>query len=103
MWQGSTPILTFNLPLDFGGTQNIKSLCVAFGQGCNTVLEKHLEDCVLYNNYFTLKLSQTDTMRLTACRPLQCQVKILDMNEMVFESDFHTLEVKPSLCKEVLE
>lgn len=62
MYRGTTPTLTFQLPIDTG---SITMLSVAVAQGGKVKIEKTLSDVHLDGNVISCPLTEAETLSLT--------------------------------------
>ena len=63
MYRGTTPTLTFRLPIDTG---NITALSLAVAQAGQVKIEKALSDVQLDGNVVSCTLTEAETLSLTA-------------------------------------
>lgn len=80
MYRGTTPTLEFVLPIECAKIDYV-SIAFAQEQGRYSresalVLEKTLADCTANGNTLSLPLSELDTLRLDASRPVEIQLRI---------------------------
>lgn len=59
MYRGTTPTITFTLPLDCG---RITALNLCFVQQEQIVLEKNLQDCAINENALSVMLTEAETL-----------------------------------------
>lgn len=83
MRRGTTPTLTFNMPFDSAGVENIY---ITFVQGREMVLEKTLADVVWNEKAIELELTQEETLKF---RPgqMEIQIRIKFINEQAIASN----------------
>ena len=65
MYRGTTPTITFTLPID-GSSLTALNLC--FAQKGEILLEKNLTDCVLEGNTLRVTLTEQETLQFAADR-----------------------------------
>ena len=75
MYRGTTPTLNFTLPFS---VDLIEALSVAFAQNNELVFDKSIEDdgCTLEEKNITIKLTQEDTLKLSAKKNTEIQIRI---------------------------
>lgn len=75
MYRGTTPTLTFYLPLD---PTTLTTCYITFTQDNEVVLEKTLNDCQMGTDNLSFKLSQKETLAFqsdsTVCIQVRCKI-----------------------------
>lgn len=88
MRRGTTPTLTFNMPFDSTGVENIY---ITFVQGREMVLEKTLADVVWNEKAIELELTQEETLNFkTGMIEIQLRVKFEDGTVMASDLIYTT-------------
>ena len=59
MYRGTTPTITFALPIDCG---QITALNLCFAQQEQIVLEKNLQDCIINENTLSVMLTEAESL-----------------------------------------
>ena len=73
--RGTTPTLTFSLPID---TALLTKVFITLSQGGISIIEKSLSDCtVVDSKTLTCKLTQKDTLKLRANTKTEVQIRVL--------------------------
>ena len=67
MYRGTTPTITFTLPVDGG---SITALHLSFAQKGEILLEKGLKDCLLEGNTLQVGLTEQETLLFDAAGPM---------------------------------
>lgn len=73
MYRGTTPTLTFRLPIDTG---SITVLSVAVAQAGQVKIEKALSDVHLDGNVVSCTLTEAETLSLTAGRGIDAKIQL---------------------------
>lgn len=73
MYRGTTPTLTFQLPIDTG---SITVLSVAVAQAGQVKIEKTLPDVLLEGNVISCTLTEEETLSLSAGAGRKAQVQL---------------------------
>lgn len=73
MYRGTTPTLTFRLPIDTG---SITVLSVAVAQAGQVKIEKTLSDVQLEGNVISCPLTEDETLSLTAGRGIDAKIQL---------------------------
>lgn len=73
MYRGTTPTLTFRLPIDTG---SITALSVAVAQGGQVKIEKTLSDVHLDGNVISCTLTEAETLSLTAGANIEAKIQL---------------------------
>lgn len=73
MYRGTTPTLTFRLPIDTG---SITVLSVAIAQAGRVKIEKTLSDVHLDGNVISCTLTEEETLSLTARTRIDAQIQL---------------------------
>ena len=75
MYRGTTPTLTFRLPIDTG---SITVLSLAVAQAGQVKIEKALSDVQLDGNVVSCTLTEAETLSLTAgrCNDVKIQLRV---------------------------
>ena len=92
--RGTTPMLTCKI-LDDVDYSTFKTVWLTFKQGDVIVLDKLTEDVTINENNIAIRLTQEDTLALTAGVPLYIQIRILtEEDEIAYASqmEFFTVE-----------
>lgn len=88
MRRGTTPTLTFNMPFDSTGVEEIY---ITFVQGRETVLEKTLADVVWNKKVIEVELTQEETLEFkTGMIEIQLRVKFDDGTAMASDLIYTT-------------
>lgn len=74
MRRGTTPYLTFGVPFD---PSTAKRLWVTFSQNDKEVFTIEEDGCTYNGNVICIKLSQIQTLSLTANRTVDIQIRVL--------------------------
>lgn len=96
---GTTPIHTFNLPID---TENIKELEITYAQDGEIKLQKTKDDCECEGTVVTLQLTQEDTFKFHHRDYVRLQIRSKLNDGNVLESDIYEVDPKECLSKEIL-
>ena len=72
MIQGTTPMVTFNLPFNVSTIENCE---VYFGQNDEVLVTKGYNDCVLEGTLLKVPLTQSDTLQFDDEEKLQIQAR----------------------------
>lgn len=99
MRQGTTPTHTFTLPIS---VEMIKTVEITYAQGGKMVLQKGNADVEMTGNKVILRLTQEDTFRLDATKPVQIQLRPLLVNGVVPDTKIMLKNLYESLSREVL-
>ena len=99
MMCGTTPKLIFTLPFDVGVISKIKVICK---QGDVFICKKNTEDCTLDGNVVTTKLTQEETLAINYKKPVDVQLRILDVNGEPLNSVIKTVRFGRCLDDEVM-
>lgn len=100
MIRGSTPTLKFELPLEIDN--NVTKLRLTFKQNGEIVFEKTEKDIVINEQFFTVRLTQEETLMFDSSCPIRMQVKIRTTDGNVVPSDVVLIECKDVLSEEIL-
>lgn len=73
MIRGTTPTLTFTLPMD---CSELQEAYVTFVQNGNIVLDKSLVSCQQELNKLIIKLTQTETLKLVGNELTEVQLRV---------------------------
>lgn len=73
MYRGTTPTLTFRLPIDTG---SITALSLAVAQAGQVKIEKALSDVLLDGNVVSCTLTEAETLSLTAGRGIDAKIQL---------------------------
>ena len=73
MYRGTTPTLTFRLPIDTG---SITVLSVAVAQAGQVKIEKTLSDVQLDGNVISCPLTEAETLSLTAGTGIDAKIQL---------------------------
>lgn len=73
MYRGTTPTLTFRLPIDTG---SITALSLAVAQAGQVKIEKALSDVLLDGNVVSCTLTKEETLSLSAGAGREAQVQL---------------------------
>ena len=75
MIRGTTPTLSFELPFD---ASEAESLYITISQRYeNIMIDKSLDDCSIDGTIVTVTLTQEDTLKLIADKPVFIQVRVV--------------------------
>ena len=92
MYRGTTPTLTFRLPIDTG---SITVLSVAVAQGRQVKIEKTLSDVHLDGNVISCTLTEDETMSLTAGASVEAKIQLrVGVGEQRMASQIFTVPVE---------
>lgn len=72
--RGTTPTMEFELPFD---TNIISQLYVTITQCNKIIIDKDIESCFLDGNFIKCRLTQEDTLALSAKREVEIQIRVL--------------------------
>ena len=101
MIRGTTPKLTFNLPID---TSTLKNVYVTFAdQDKNVLLEKETAECQLSDKSIAVKLTQEETLEFTGRQSVLVQLRMTDTAGEAFASKIYTVHVDDILKDGVIE
>ena len=93
MRRGTTPTLTFTLPID---ASKISCLFVTFCQRGKIILEKNIDDCELDKEILKVTLSQKETLSFEVGR-IDIQIKLKTEDGSVMASDIEIANVEKCL------
>ena len=92
MYRGTTPTLTFRLPIDTG---SITVLSVAVAQGRQVKIEKTLSDVHLDGNVISCTLTEDETLSLTAGASVEAKIQLrVGVGEQRMASQVFTVPVE---------
>ena len=92
MYRGTTPTLTFRLPIDTG---SITVLSIAVAQGRQVKIEKTLSDVHLDGNVISCTLTEDETLSLTAGASIEAKIQLrVGVGEQRMASQIFTVPVK---------
>ena len=92
MYRGTTPTLTFRLPID---TESITVLSIAVAQGQQVKIEKTLSDVHLDGNVISCTLTEDETLSLTAGASVEAKIQLrVGVGEQRMASQIFTVPVK---------
>ena len=92
MYRGTTPTLTFRLPIDTG---SITVLSIAVAQGRLVKIEKTLSDVHLDGNVISCTLTEDETLSLTAGASVEAKIQLrVGVGEQRMASQIFTVPVK---------
>lgn len=92
MYRGTTPTLTFRLPIDTG---SITVLSVAVAQGRQVKIEKTLSDVHLDGNVISCTLTEDETLSLTAGASVEAKIQLrVGIGEQRMASQIFTVPVE---------
>lgn len=92
MYRGTTPTLTFRLPIDTG---SITVLSVAVAQGRQVKIEKTLSDVHLDGNVISCTLTEDETLSLTAGASVEAKIQLrVGVGEQRMASQIFTVPVE---------
>ena len=92
MYRGTTPTLTFRLPIDTG---SITMLSVAVAQGGHVKIEKTLSDVHLDGNVISCTLTEAETLSLTAGTNIEAKIQLrVGVGEQRMASQIFTVPVE---------
>ena len=75
MVQGTTPTHSFTLPFP---TESIKAVRIIYAQNDKPIIVKNTDDCTLQDNTVSVRLSQTETLSISADNIYFVQVRVVD-------------------------
>lgn len=84
MIRGTTPTLTFDIPLE---TTLIDALYITFAQGGENVVEKTIDDVILDEKSIVLKLSQVETLRFLNNTITEIQIRLKTLSGEALASE----------------
>ena len=85
MIRGTTPSYTFTFPF---AVSTLSTLYISFGQAMDEIaISKSLTDCTVDGNSVTVSLTQSDTLALSADRPVFIQIRAKDTDGIAYASD----------------
>ena len=99
MRRGTTPTHTFTLPFDPSMIEKLRIVYVQMGQ---VVLTKTEEDIKITGNDVSVRLAESDTLKLKCKQNVDIQLKVLTKGGDVLVSDIYTVSVSRCLCEEEL-
>lgn len=92
MYRGTTPTLTFRLPIDTG---SITVLSIAVAQGRQVKIEKTLSDVHLDGNVISCTLTEDETLSLTAGASIEAKIQLrVGVGEQRMASQIFTVPVE---------
>ena len=92
MYRGTTPTLTFRLPIDTG---SITVLSIAVAQGRQVKIEKTLSDVHLDGNVISCTLTEAETLSLTAGARVEAKIQLrVGVGEQRMASQIFTVPVE---------
>lgn len=92
MYRGTTPTLTFRLPIDTG---SITVLSIAVAQGRQVKIEKTLSDVHLDGNVISCTLTEDETLSLTAGASIEAKIQLrVGIGEQRMASQIFTVPVE---------
>lgn len=92
MYRGTTPTLTFRLPIDTG---SITVLSIAVAQGRQVKIEKTLSDVRLDGNVISCTLTEDETLSLTAGASVEAKIQLrVGVGEQRMASQIFTVPVE---------
>ena len=92
MYRGTTPTLTFRLPIDTG---SITVLSVAVAQGRQVKIEKTLSDVHVDGNVISCTLTEDETLSLTAGASVEAKIQLrVGVGEQRMASQIFTVPVE---------
>ena len=92
MYRGTTPTLTFRLPIDTG---SITVLSIAVAQGRDVKIEKTLSDVHLDGNVLSCTLTEDETLSLTAGASVEAKIQLrVGVGEQRMASQIFTVPVE---------
>lgn len=100
MIRGTTPTHIFNIPFD---ASNIKEVKITYAQDDKSVLEKHIEDCIVTDKQISVTLTQEDTFKLNCKKPVEIQIRILTPAGEALATIPQSVGICKCLDNEVLE
>ena len=99
MERGTTPLHTFNLPID---TNVIDRVRIVYAQNGTVVLKKENADCTLEGNLIKVKLTQEDTLNFNGAQPVEIQLRTVLTDGEAYKSQIVRVTVGRCLDNEVL-
>ena len=92
MYRGTTPTLTFRLPIDTG---SITVLSIAVAQGRQVKIEKTLSDAHLEGNVISCTLTEAETLSLIAGAGVEAKIQLrVGVGEQRMASQIFTVPVE---------
>ena len=92
MYRGTTPTLTFRLPIDTG---SITVLSIAVAQGRQVKIEKTLSDVHLDGNVISCTLTEDETLSLAAGASVEAKIQLrVGVGEQRMASQIFTVPVE---------
>ena len=88
--RGTTPTHTFENDLDIS---IIKELYITYKQNNRTIVEKTKDNCTITNGIISVKLSQSDTLKLSAKYDCDIQIRVKTTEENAPVSEIVTVKV----------
>jgi hypothetical protein len=99
MRRGTTPTHTFTLPFE---TKDVTKVRVIYAQRDMVKIVKKESDAELQGNTITVRLTQTETLKLNDNLKTDIQVRVLTGDGNSFVSDIITVSTERCLTDEVL-
>jgi DNA-directed RNA polymerase subunit L len=99
MMCGTTPTHYFKLPFN---VDTISKIRILYSQDNKIVFVKNTEDCTLENNLVTTKLTQENTLAFDYRKPIEVQVRVLDVNGDSLVSTIKVIRAGRCLDNEVI-
>lgn len=100
MRRATTPTHKYILPFE---TSEIKTLRVTYAQDCRIIVEKKESDATYIDEKtIQVTLSQSETVKFDAEKPIKIQVRILTNDDKALASQIYTRPCEDVLNSEVL-
>lgn len=99
MIRGTTPTIVYSFPIDVSG---ITKLRIYFMQGSEPVIIKDETDCEYGENKILVRLTEEDTLMLTAKKRLEIRIRFVLNNETVVGTKSQFLDISDTGNDEIL-
>lgn len=100
MIRGTTPILNFTLPFE---VSELSEYWITISQRYENIkIDKTSEDCTASGSEITLELTQEDTLKLIAGKPVYIQIRALTTEDLAIASNMVTCDVGDILKEGVI-
>ena len=104
MYRGTTPTLTFTLPMDASELSTYYiTISQVFGKSVSPIIEKSDEDCESAGRVITCVLSQEDTLLLSDGQPVLIQIRALTTEDVALASKIFRTTADMILKEGVIE
>ena len=91
MYRGTTPTLTFTIPIS---AADVAEAWVIFSQNNECLFFKELEQCSCGDKSLVVKLTQDETLKFKEGIDLEAQVRLRDKHGNAFASNIIVIRVK---------